>query len=125
MTTILIVDDEVDMRFLVRTVIEVADHGLRVVGEAADGPEAIEKWRELNGPPEPDVVILDNRMPGLSGLDVARLILDERPGQILVLYSAFLDEAVRAEAAELGIAACVAKGEVDRLPDLVRSLAEA
>lgn len=125
MTTMLIVDDELDMRMLVRLVIEMANDGLTIVGEAADGAEAIEVWRDLDGPPVPDVVILDNRMPGLSGMEVAQRLLAERPGQIIVLYSAYLDAEVRAQAAELGITCCVSKHELDRLPDLVRELTAA
>ncbi|MGV3760144.1 MAG: response regulator transcription factor [Actinomycetota bacterium] len=125
MTTMLIVDDELDMRMLVRLVIEMANDGLTIVGEATDGPEAIQVWRDLDGPPVPDVVILDNRMPGLSGLEVAQRILEERPDQIIVLYSAFLDAEVRAKADELGISSCVSKHELDRLPDLVRELTAA
>jgi CheY-like chemotaxis protein len=123
--TMLIVDDELDMRMLVRLVIEMANDGLSIVGEAADGAEAIRVWRALDGPPVPDVVILDNRMPGLSGMDVARELLAERPGQIIVLYSAYLDDAVRAEAQELGITTCVSKHDLDRLPNIVRELTAA
>jgi CheY-like chemotaxis protein len=68
------------------------------------------------------VVILDNRMPRLTGLEVAKEILEERPGQIIVLYSAFLDEHVRAQAVELGISRCVSKEELETLPDLLREL---
>ena len=125
MTTMLIVDDEMDMRMLVRVVIEMANHGLSIVGEAADGDEAIQVWRDLNGPPVPDVIILDNRMPGLTGLDVARQILDERPGQLIVLYSAFLDDQVRREAEEIGIATCVSKDELEQLPSVIESLTAA
>lgn len=125
MTTMLIVDDELDMRMLVRLVMEMANNGLSIVGEAADGAEALQVWRDLNGPPVPDVVILDNRMPGLSGMDVAQRILAERPNQIIVLYSAYLDANVRAQARDLGIAMCVSKHELDRLPKLVRELTAA
>lgn len=122
MTTMLIVDDELDMRILVRLVIEMATNDLTIVGEAADGTEALSVWRDLDGPPVPDVVILDNRMPELTGLEVAKQILDERPGQLFVLYSAFLDDTVRARAAELGIAMCVSKHELEELPGLIRDL---
>ena len=122
MTTILIVDDDLDMRLLVRMVIEIANHGLEVVGEAADGREAIEIWRDLNGPPVPDVIILDNRMPELTGLEVAQRILEERPGQLVVLYSAYLDDSVRSEAKALGVTACVAKGQLDDLPAIITEL---
>jgi CheY-like chemotaxis protein len=73
----------------------------------------------------PDVIILDNRMPGLSGLDVAKQILEERPGQLIVLYSAFLDEEVRAAAEAIGIARCVTKEEVEQLPSLIWELTAA
>ena len=122
MTTMLIVDDELDMRMLVRLVIEMANNGLTIVGEAADGTEALQIWRDLDGPPVPDVVILDNRMPELSGLDVAAQILEERPSQLIMLYSAFLDDTVRARAEEIGITACVSKHELEQLPAIIRDL---
>ena len=125
MTTMLIVDDEMDMRMLVRVVIEMANHGLSIVGEASDGDEALRVWRDLDGPPIPDVVILDNRMPGLTGIEVAEQILAERPGQIIVLYSAFLDDEVRAQADEVGIARCVSKEDLDRLPGVIHELTAA
>ena len=125
MTTMLIVDDEMDMRMLVRVVIEMANHGLSIVGEASDGDEALRVWRDLDGPPIPDVVILDNRMPGLTGIEVAEQILSERPGQLIVLYSAVLDDEVRAQADEIGIARCVSKEDLDRLPGVIHELTAA
>jgi two-component system chemotaxis response regulator CheY len=122
-TTLLIVDDEVDMRILVRMVMQAANDGLTIVGEAVDGSDAIRVWRDLDGPPVPDVIILDNRMPGLSGLEVAQKILAERPEQLIVLYSAFLDDHVRAQAADIGISMCASKQDLERLPSLVRELA--
>ena len=125
MTTMLIVDDEMDMRMLVRVVIEMANHGLSIVGEASDGDEALRVWRDLDGPPIPDVVILDNRMPGLTGIEVAQQILAERPAQIIVLYSAFLDDEVRVQADEIGIARCVSKEDLDALPGVIHELTAA
>ena len=121
-TTILVVDDELDMRTLVRVVIDLANHGLTVAGEAADGHEALSAWEALDGPPEPDVIVLDNRMPGQSGLEVAQQILRQRPDQLIVLFSAFLDDEIRKQAAELGISACVSKDEVHALPDVIWNL---
>lgn len=124
MTTMLIVDDELDMRMLVRVVVEMANHGLTIIGEAADGAEALRVWRDFDAP-QPDVVILDNRMPHLTGLEVAEQILAERPSQIVLLYSAYLDDTVRARARELGIARCLSKHELNQIPALVTELTSA
>ena len=121
--TVLIVDDEIDMRLLVRVVLESAKHGIEVVGEAVDGIDAVSAYEALNPPPIPDVVILDNRMPGRPGIEVAKLMLAEDPAQPIILFSAFLTPALEAEAREIGIAACVSKTDVETLPDLVIDLA--
>ena len=125
MTSMLIVDDEIDMRMLVRVVTAMSHDGLTVVGEAADGQEALQVYRDLHGPPEPDVVILDNRMPHLTGIEVAQHILQDRPDQLIVLYSAFLDDEVRAQAAELGISRCVSKTDLELLPRVINELTAA
>lgn len=120
MPKVLVVDDELDMRLLVRVVIESAHGDLEIAGEACDGDEALRFWRAQ--PVPPDVVVLDWRMPGLNGLDVAALMLAERPDQLIVLYSAYLDDRTRADAHQLGVARCLAKGDVAQLPDIVREL---
>lgn len=122
--TTLIADDEIDMRHLVRLIIELANEGLQVIGEAADGEEALSMWRDMDPPPIPSVVLLDNRMPGLSGMEVAERIFEEYPDQKVILFSAYLDDKVRRAAAELGIDECVAKNEVEKLPDVIRRLLE-
>ena len=115
----LIVDDDTDMRFLVRMTIEAANHGLAVQGEAASGAEALAAIEEER----PGVVVLDYRMPGLSGLETAERILQERPDQPIVLFSAYLDPETVERARELGVRTCLAKTEVDRLPDALWQLA--
>jgi DNA-binding NarL/FixJ family response regulator len=115
----LIVDDEEDVRSLVRLVVEAANEGLVVSGEAADGNEALEHWREHR----PVAVILDQRMPGMSGLEVAQHMLAEHPGQAIILFSAFLDRATREEAKKLGVRACLDKTQVSRLPEELWALA--
>jgi YesN/AraC family two-component response regulator len=121
-TTFLIVDDELDMRMLLRVIIDLANRGWSIVGEAADGLEAVRAWRALNGPPAPHVIVLDNRMPELTGLEAAAEILAERPEQHIVLYSAFLDDTVRREAARIGVRTCVTKDELDRLPQVIDAI---
>jgi two-component system chemotaxis response regulator CheY len=119
LTKTLIVDDEEDMRFLVRAVIEAANHGLVVSGEAADGAQTIERWRA----DRPDIIVLDQRMPGMTGLEVAERILGEHPDQRIILFSAYLDEDTTMEAKRLGIDMCLAKSEYTRLPEALWQLA--
>ena len=114
----LIVDDDTDMRFLVRMTIEVANHGLAVAGEAASGAEAIASVEQ----DRPEVIVLDNRMPGMTGLEVARRILGEHPEQSIILFSAYLDAQTLAEAEALGVP-CMDKTDVDRLPEALWQLA--
>jgi YesN/AraC family two-component response regulator len=120
--TVLIVDDEVDIRLLVRTILESSGLGVEVVGEAVDGNEALTVFRTLDPPDVPDVVILDNRMPGKEGLDVAAEMLAEEPRQHIVLFSAFVTPEIEERANALGVRACVGKNDFARLPDLVLEL---
>lgn len=108
----LIVDDDDDMRFLVRVVIEAANEGLVVVAEARNATEAVDQWREH----KPDVIVLDNRMPGRSGLEVAAEILAESPDQSIILFSAFLDDDTTTRANALGVRTCLSKDHYDELP---------
>jgi CheY-like chemotaxis protein len=121
-TTVLIVDDEPDIRLLVRIILESADSEVRIVAEAIDGTDALGAYDKLTPPPVPDVVVLDNRMPHMSGLDVARQLLTKVPGQRIVLFSAHLDERTAEEAASIGIGAVLAKDDISQLPDVIRGL---
>jgi CheY-like chemotaxis protein len=119
--TVLIVDDEDDMRMLVRAVLQGA--GLEIVDEAADGHAALNSLNHLDPPNVPKVMVLDNRMPNLTGLEVAERVLADTPEQRIVLFSAFLDKDVEREAQEIGVRACVAKADVALLPQIVLDLA--
>jgi CheY-like chemotaxis protein len=118
--TVLLVDDEPVMRLLVRAYLE--SDGLTVLDEAADGLAGLESFLALNPPPVPTVVVLDNRMPGLTGIEVAERILALHPTQIVVLFSAALDPVIEAKARELGVNACVSKTDTEKLPGIIRSL---
>jgi DNA-binding NarL/FixJ family response regulator len=111
-----IVDDEEDMRVLLRATIDTENRGLKVVAEAASGAGAIALAPGL----EFDVVVLDHKMPGLSGLDTAAQFLESEPGLPIVLYSAFLDDAVAGEADRIGIRSCVRKGDTRGLVQALR-----
>ena len=118
---VLIVDDEDDMRALMDSLITMANEGLSVVGTAADGDEALRRWRE----DDPDVVLLDQRMPGMSGLETAEIILRERPNQAVILFTAFLDADVRQEAEAIGVRACVKKDNARKVILRLRECAAA
>ena len=115
---VLVVDDEEDMRALVRATIAVAGEHLKVTAEAVDGEDAVAKWREVR----PDVVVLDQRMPGTTGLEAARRILAEDPTQVVVMMTAFPDGRVQAAAEHLGIRACMSKNDMRLLPSLLRTI---
>jgi DNA-binding NarL/FixJ family response regulator len=99
-TTVLIADDQPLMRSALRTALD-AEADLRVVGEAADGLEAVRLAERLR----PSVVVLDIRMPVMDGIEATRRIAaldDGRPVRVLVMTTFDLDEhiidAVRAGA---------------------------
>jgi DNA-binding NarL/FixJ family response regulator len=80
-TTLLLVDDHEDFRRAARRMLESA--GFEVVGEAADGHEALTLANELR----PDVVLLDVQLPDLDGLEVAERIDAWQDGPDVVLIS--------------------------------------
>ena len=105
---VLVVDDEPDLRLLMRTMLDL-DQRIEIAGEAADGGEALERYAEL----QPDVVLLDLRMPVLNGLEVAERILRDNPDQGIILFTAFLDPALVADATALGVRGVLGKGDID------------
>jgi DNA-binding NarL/FixJ family response regulator len=114
---VLIVDDEEDMRALVRATIEIANEGLMVAAEAPDGATAVDIVRTEH----PQVVVLDHRMPGVSGLDTAKRILAEDPDQAIVLFSSYLDRDVMLQAERVGVRVCLAKDDIRQLPEAIWS----
>ena len=123
MPTVLIVDDEMDMRTIVRLVLESANQGITVVAEAIDGLDAMTVFTSLDHPEVPDVVILDNRMPGRMGIEVAEEIRKLEPEQPIILYSAFITPELEERALAVGIDRCVSKVDYDTLPDVVIQVA--
>jgi YesN/AraC family two-component response regulator len=111
---VLIVDDERDMRSLLRMLIDEANHGLRVVAEAEDGEGALVQWRQE----KPTVIVLDNRMPGMSGLEIAEEILREQPDQPIVLFTAYADRVTVQTAADLGVR-CLSKTDLSRVTESI------
>ncbi|MHB1535441.1 MAG: response regulator [Acidimicrobiales bacterium] len=85
---VLLVDDQALLRQGFRMVLE-EEPDLSIVGEAADGAEAVRRTREL----APDVVLMDVRMPGVDGIEATRQIVAESPAsRVLILTTFDLDE---------------------------------
>ena len=61
-------------------------------------------------------------MPGLTGLEVAEQILAQHPSQLIVLFTAFLDAALKEKARSIGITACASKTDSFRIPEIIRTL---
>jgi DNA-binding NarL/FixJ family response regulator len=116
--TVLAVDDQPIFLRTARSLI-AATPGFEQVGEAASGEEAIELAELLN----PDLVLVDVRMPGMDGIETARRLTSRDPHPVVVLIS--LEEMPEAsEASDTGVAACMRKQELSTrtLQELWRSV---
>ncbi len=102
--TIVVVDDAVEVRVLVRTRIRVSGR-LHLVAEGADGAEAVGLARRHR----PDLMLLDVSMPGMDGLAALPDVLAVSPGTKVVLFSGFEEEGLVDKARQLGAAAFVKK----------------
>lgn len=111
--TVLIVDDHPSIRDICRVHINSANT-CRVVGEAADGTEAIERLLELN----PDVVLLDIRLPdsGPNGIEVAKEIKKTLPETKIVIFSAFSQALYVRRLIQIGVNGYITK---DSPPEMV------
>jgi two-component system, NarL family, invasion response regulator UvrY len=109
------VDDQEIFRAVVRDVIE-ATPGFRAVGEAASGQEALRVIHEL----EPQLVLLDVRMPGMDGIETAQHIRAAHPDTVVVLVSLADSADLPSSAGACGAAALVRKQDFG--PALLRSL---
>jgi DNA-binding NarL/FixJ family response regulator len=102
--TILIVDDNPRLRALIRR-IAIQKPALQVVGEAADGAEAIRLVHLLR----PDIVLMDLVMPRVSGLEALRRIKAERPETKVIIMTVHTEDAYRRTAEANGTDAFLLK----------------
>ncbi|SKA02825.1 response regulator [Selenihalanaerobacter shriftii] len=93
---ILIVDDAQFMRTMLKQLVE--DNGYDVLGEAENGQEAIELYKELS----PDVVTMDITMPDMDGIEATKGILDFDPNAKIIMCSAMGQKPMVIDALEAG-----------------------
>ena len=119
MIRVLVVDDHPAVRMALVAYIE-ASAGLEVVGEAANGQEAIELAAELR----PEVVVMDVRMPVLDGIEATRRMKALDPPPNVILISAYEQDELEAAGLSAGAAAFLMKGiSGARLAEHVRLVA--
>ena len=116
--TVLVVDDDRQIRLMLRRMVAYSDLDIEVIGEASDGVEALRLHAELL----PNAVFLDNRMPGPDGLSVARRMLKRDPSVRIVLFSGTTDEGVVAAARQVGITDVVSKIDTEALWSVLGSI---
>jgi len=115
MIRILIADDENLLRLALAALLDLED-GLEVVAQADNGTDAVRLAVEL----EPDVVLLDLEMPGLDGIDTATAILEQQPGQAIILLTRHGRPGVLKRALRAGVRGFLGKTvEPERLAQII------
>jgi two-component system, chemotaxis family, chemotaxis protein CheY len=100
---VLIVDDAIFMRNMLKDIF--ADDQFEIIGEAANGVEAVEKFKEL----KPDLTTMDIVMPFKSGIEATKEILGVNKAALIIMCSALGQESLVMEAIEAGAADFVVK----------------
>lgn len=114
---VVVADDETDIRLLLK--LQLRQAGINVVGEAADGHEAVEQCEALR----PHVIVLDLLMPRMTGFEAIPMLLDRCPDTRIVAYSAVAGEFARTEMARWDIPLRLKNGDADPLIQTIRELA--
>ena len=104
--SVYICDNYGALRDLMRFSLE-DDPRIEVVGEAEDAITCVRELPEVR----PDVLVLDLRMPGITGLEAVPEIRSASPDTKIVVYSQYIDERTQAELAEAGVEAWLRKDE--------------
>ena len=111
---VFVVDDTAHVRKMLVQMLELS--GFDIVGQAASGQEALAAVSDA----DPEVIVVDYKMPGIDGIATAREIRAHRPDQAIILYTAYLDADLQEQAEEAGVSLCV--GKVEGLSTLERDI---
>nr|WP_288829302.1 response regulator [uncultured Clostridium sp.] len=121
MITLLIVDDEAEIRSGLRSIIPWEDYSITLIGTAANGAEALDKIRYY----EPDIVITDIQMPGMSGLELVRRAKEEQFDCSFVILSGYDEFEYARNAIRYGVKEYLLKPiSIRDLTELIQNLKE-
>ncbi|MFC0524149.1 response regulator [Pontibacillus salicampi] len=112
---ILIVDDAAFMRMMIKDIL--TKNGYDVVGEAQDGSQAVEKYKEL----EPDLVTMDITMPEMDGITALKEIKSINPNATIIMCSAMGQQAMVIDAIQAGAKDFIVKPfQADRVIEAIK-----
>ncbi|OUM96970.1 MAG: two-component system response regulator [Thermobacillus sp. ZCTH02-B1] len=112
---ILIVDDAAFMRMMIRDIL--TKNGYEVVGEAQDGMQAVERYKEL----KPDLVTMDITMPEMDGIQALKEIKKIDPGAKVIMCSAMGQQAMVIDAIQAGAKDFIVKPfQADRVIEAIK-----
>ena len=118
MSRILIVDDSRTSRKILRSILEDAGH--EIVGEAMDGQDGINKYKDL----KPDIVTLDITMPVMDGLEALKIIKEDDQSAKVIMVTAAGQQNKMIDAIKMGASEFVTKPfEPDEIVKMVNKLA--
>jgi DNA-binding NarL/FixJ family response regulator len=117
-TRVLLVDDHTMFREALRSLLDKAP-GIKVVAEASDGNQGDDLAKRL----APDVIVMDVSMPGVSGIDATRRVLDKHPHMRVIALSAYVHKRFVLEMLGAGAVGYVAKSAAGS--ELVRAIGNA
>lgn len=116
---IFVVDDSVFILEQIKDTLQGTD--FEVAGYAKDGETAIEIYEQVN----PDIVTLDIIMPGIDGIDTAKVMLEKWPDAKIVMMSSLGDDEIIEQAKEIGITHFICKPfEENDLIDVLKELSK-
>ncbi|GIO26162.1 response regulator [Ornithinibacillus bavariensis] len=112
---ILIVDDAAFMRMMIKDIL--TKNGFEVVGEAQDGAQAVELYKELN----PDLVTMDITMPEMDGISALKKIREANPNAKVIMCSAMGQQAMVIDAIQAGAKDFIVKPfQADRVIEAIQ-----